>query len=109
MVCLGSYSYGLYVYHQFISYYLTTNRTELELAHWLGSHGAAVALQATLGALASLALPELRVLREAVPRVEAAVRDGRGAGASAPGSARCRRIVGPRIHRSEIGNFWRLS
>jgi peptidoglycan/LPS O-acetylase OafA/YrhL len=56
MVFLGTYSYGLYVYHHFISYYLTTNRTELELAHWLGSHGAAVALQAMMGASASLAL-----------------------------------------------------
>ena len=56
MVFLGTYSYGLYVYHHFISYYLTTNRTELELAQWLGSHGAAVALQATLGAAVSLAL-----------------------------------------------------
>jgi peptidoglycan/LPS O-acetylase OafA/YrhL len=59
MVFLGVYSYGLYVYHHFISYYLTTNRTELELAHWLGSHGAAVALQATLGASASLAVAYL--------------------------------------------------
>jgi peptidoglycan/LPS O-acetylase OafA/YrhL len=56
MVFLGTYSYGLYVYHHFVSYYLTINRTELELAHWLGSHGAAVALQATLGAAASLAV-----------------------------------------------------
>lgn len=54
MVFLGTYSYGLYVYHHFISYYLTSNRTELELARWLGSHGAAVALQATLGASISL-------------------------------------------------------
>ena len=59
MVFLGTYSYGLYVYHHFISYYLTTNRTEFELAHWLGSHGAAVALQATLGASVSLALAYL--------------------------------------------------
>jgi peptidoglycan/LPS O-acetylase OafA/YrhL len=57
MVFLGTYSYGLYVYHHFISYYLSTNRTDLALARWLGSHGAAVALQATLGASASLALP----------------------------------------------------
>lgn len=56
MVCLGTYSYGLYVYHHFISYYLVTNRTDLELAGWVGSHPAAVALQATLGASASLAL-----------------------------------------------------
>jgi peptidoglycan/LPS O-acetylase OafA/YrhL len=59
MVFLGTYSYGLYVYHHFISYYLTTNRTELELTRWLGSHGAAVALQATLGASASLAVAYL--------------------------------------------------
>jgi peptidoglycan/LPS O-acetylase OafA/YrhL len=59
MVFLGTYSYGLYVYHHFISYYLTTNRTELKLAQWLGSHGAAVALQATLGALLSLAIAYL--------------------------------------------------
>jgi len=59
MVLLGTYSYGLYVYHHFISYYLTANHTDLALARWLGSHGAAVAMQATLGALASLALAYL--------------------------------------------------
>jgi peptidoglycan/LPS O-acetylase OafA/YrhL len=59
MAFLGTYSYGLYVYHHFISYYLATNRTDLELARWVGSHGAAVALQATLGASASLALAYL--------------------------------------------------
>jgi len=59
MVVLGTYSYGLYVYHHFISYYLTSNRTDLELAGWLGSHGAAVALQAMVGASASLALAYL--------------------------------------------------
>jgi peptidoglycan/LPS O-acetylase OafA/YrhL len=59
MVFLGTYSYGLYVYHHFISYYLTTNRTELELAQRLGSHGLAVALQATLGILISVAIAYL--------------------------------------------------
>ena len=59
MIFLGTYSYGLYVYHHFISYYLTTNQTELELARWLGSHGTAVALQAMLGASASLAVAYL--------------------------------------------------
>ena len=59
MVFLGTYSYGLYVYHHFISYYLTSNRTELKLAPWLGSHLAAVALQATLGMSASLAVAYL--------------------------------------------------
>jgi peptidoglycan/LPS O-acetylase OafA/YrhL len=59
LVFLGTYSYGLYVYHHFISYYLSSNKTELELARWLGSHGAAVALQATLGASISLAVAYL--------------------------------------------------
>jgi peptidoglycan/LPS O-acetylase OafA/YrhL len=59
MVFLGTYSYGLYVYHHFISYYLTTNRTDLELARWIGSHWAAVVLQATVGASISLALAYL--------------------------------------------------
>jgi peptidoglycan/LPS O-acetylase OafA/YrhL len=59
MIFLGTYSYGLYVYHHFISYYLSTNRTELELARWVGSHGAAVVLQATLGASVSLAVAYL--------------------------------------------------
>jgi peptidoglycan/LPS O-acetylase OafA/YrhL len=59
MAFLGTYSYGLYVYHHFISYYLTTHRTDLELAGWLGSHTAAMAMQATLGMAASLALAYL--------------------------------------------------
>jgi peptidoglycan/LPS O-acetylase OafA/YrhL len=59
MVFLGTYSYGLYVYHHFISYYLITNRTDLELTPLLGSHLAAMALQATLGAFASLVLAYL--------------------------------------------------
>jgi peptidoglycan/LPS O-acetylase OafA/YrhL len=56
LMFLGTYSYGLYVYHHFISYYLTVNQTELELGRWLGSHSAAVALQATLGVAVSLAV-----------------------------------------------------
>jgi peptidoglycan/LPS O-acetylase OafA/YrhL len=59
MVFLGTYSYGLYVYHHFISYYLSSNRTDLELAPWLGSHLAAVALQAALGISASVAVAYL--------------------------------------------------
>ena len=56
MVFLGTYSYGLYVYHHFISYYLMTNQTEFALAQRLGSHGLAVALQAAVGAAVSLAV-----------------------------------------------------
>lgn len=59
MVFLGTYSYGLYVYHHFISYYFATNRTELELSRWLGSHSLAVALQAMAGIAASLVLAYL--------------------------------------------------
>jgi len=54
MVFLGTYSYGLYVYHHFFSYYLSTRRTEFALAGRVGSHALAVALQATLGLGASL-------------------------------------------------------
>ena len=56
MAFLGTYSYGLYVYHHFISYYLTENRTDLALAQWLGSHWAAVALQTLVGVSASIAV-----------------------------------------------------
>ncbi len=56
LVFLGTYSYGLYVYHHFISYYLTVNHTERELTTMLGSHGAAIALQATLGVAVSVAI-----------------------------------------------------
>jgi peptidoglycan/LPS O-acetylase OafA/YrhL len=59
MVFLGTYSYGLYVYHQFISYYMTSNRTELELANWFGSHGLAVTVQAMLGIMLSVVLAYL--------------------------------------------------
>jgi peptidoglycan/LPS O-acetylase OafA/YrhL len=59
MVFLGTYSYGLYVYLHFISYYLTANGTELELTRWLGSHGAAVTLQALVGVLGSLVVAYL--------------------------------------------------
>jgi len=59
MVFLGTYSYGLYVYHHFISYYLATNRTEFEVTRWLGSHGLAVALQATAGIAVSLMIAYL--------------------------------------------------
>lgn len=53
---LGTYSYGLYVYHHFISYYLAEHRTEVALTARLGSHAAAVAAQASAGIAASIAI-----------------------------------------------------
>jgi peptidoglycan/LPS O-acetylase OafA/YrhL len=49
MTQLGKYSYGLYVYHHFLSYYFVTHGTEFALAERLGSHTAAVMLQAACG------------------------------------------------------------
>lgn len=59
MVFLGKYSYGLYVYHHFLSFYFDVHRTDLTLAGWIGSHSVAVGVQATLGAMASLLLAYL--------------------------------------------------
>jgi len=52
----GTYSYGLYVYHHFLSYHFAVHRTELALAARLGSHGLAVALQALVGVAISCAV-----------------------------------------------------
>jgi len=56
MCFLGKYSYGLYVFHHLITYYLVHHRTEFLLADRLGSHTVAVAVQTTLGVLCSIAL-----------------------------------------------------
>ena len=103
MVFLGTYSYGLYVYHHFISYYLSSNRTDLELAPWLGSHLAAVALQATLGMSASLAVAYLsyelfekrflRLKRLFEPVKEPAPERPAAVGAAAAGSGACDIII----------------
>ena len=53
---LGKYSYGLYVYHHFLSYYFITHGTEFALARAVGSHTLAVALQAAGGMAVSLAV-----------------------------------------------------
>jgi peptidoglycan/LPS O-acetylase OafA/YrhL len=49
MVTLGKYSYGLYVYHHFFSYYFTKHQTQLVLAALLGSDIAALVIQAVAG------------------------------------------------------------
>lgn len=54
MVALGKYSYGLYVYHHFVSYYLTRHGTDLTLAQTVGSHTLAVVIQATCGMAVSM-------------------------------------------------------
>jgi peptidoglycan/LPS O-acetylase OafA/YrhL len=51
---LGKYSYGLYVFHHFVSYYFIRHKTEYAVAGWVGSHSLAVLLQATLGSLISI-------------------------------------------------------
>lgn len=56
MITLGKYSYGLYVYHHFLSYYLSSHRTELALAAAIGSRTAALAIQAAGGMAASMAI-----------------------------------------------------
>lgn len=56
MTTLGKYSYGLYVYHHFFSYYFSSHRTELVLASVIGSRTAALAVQAVGGMAASMAI-----------------------------------------------------
>ncbi len=50
---VGKYSYGLYVYHGIIAYFLVEHRTEEWLARLVGSHGLAVVIQASTGMAAS--------------------------------------------------------
>ena len=56
MVALGKYSYGLYVYHHFLSYYFVKHDTELVWARAVGSHTLGVVLQALAGIAASMAV-----------------------------------------------------
>ncbi len=56
MIFLGKYSYGLYVYHHFLSFYLVRHGTEFALARAVGSHTLAIALQAGAGIAASIAI-----------------------------------------------------
>ena len=56
MTFLGKYSYGLYVYHHFFSYYFAKHGTEIALAAAIGSHVAALAIQAVGGMAASMAI-----------------------------------------------------
>jgi peptidoglycan/LPS O-acetylase OafA/YrhL len=53
MTFLGKYSYGLYVFHHFFSYWFMTRKTEFVVAGWVGSHTLAILLQSTVGMAAS--------------------------------------------------------
>jgi peptidoglycan/LPS O-acetylase OafA/YrhL len=53
---LGTYSYGLYVYHHFISYYFVRHQTEFTFGRWIGSHTLAVFIQAFAGMAVSLGM-----------------------------------------------------
>lgn len=53
---LGKYSYGLYVYHHFFSYYCVTHGTDRIIAKAVGSHVMALAIQAAAGIGVSIVL-----------------------------------------------------
>ncbi len=50
---LGKYSYGLYVYHHFLSYYFVTHATDVKLGNAIGSRVGALAILAVVGIAAS--------------------------------------------------------
>ena len=52
----GKYSYGLYVFHGVVAYALVEHATERTLGARIGSHAAAVMIQAALGVAFSVAL-----------------------------------------------------
>jgi peptidoglycan/LPS O-acetylase OafA/YrhL len=56
MTVLGKYSYGLYVYHHFLSYFALRHGTEFALARLLGSHTLAGWIQATVAVALSMAV-----------------------------------------------------
>lgn len=56
MVTLGKYSYGLYVYHHFLSYYFASHRTDQALAAVVGSRAAALAILAAVGIAVSMGI-----------------------------------------------------
>jgi len=56
---LGKYSYGLYIYQGLLAFHVAELRAQDRLAALLGSNAAAMATQAALGVLASLALAAL--------------------------------------------------
>jgi peptidoglycan/LPS O-acetylase OafA/YrhL len=56
MINLGKYSYGLYVYHHFFSYYFAKQQLDQALASVIGSEVAALVILAAGGMAASMAI-----------------------------------------------------
>lgn len=56
MALLGKYSYGIYVYHHFLSRYFTKHDTQLALASVIGSRLGALVIQALIGMAVSMAV-----------------------------------------------------
>jgi peptidoglycan/LPS O-acetylase OafA/YrhL len=56
MTFLGKYSYGLYVYHGLLTWYLHDRHAEERLDAWLGNHWLTIVLQAAIGVGVSLAV-----------------------------------------------------
>ena len=52
----GKYSYGLYVYHGILTWYLYESHAEDRLDAAVGNHAVTIAIRAALGAGASLAI-----------------------------------------------------
>ncbi|HEX8790765.1 MAG TPA: acyltransferase [Polyangiaceae bacterium] len=53
---LGKYSYGLYVFHHFVSTFFVRYGTEFTVARWVGSHTLAVFAQALAGVAVSFVI-----------------------------------------------------
>lgn len=54
MIKLGKYSYGLYIYHHFFSYYFAEHATDVAFGQVIGSRLAAIVIQAIGGIAASM-------------------------------------------------------
>lgn len=53
---LGKYSYGLYVFHHFISYWFVTHDADCGLFAWVGSHTLAILVRAVVGSVVSIGI-----------------------------------------------------